>query len=331
MSSRSRAIGAFGLIAALLLATPSPLSAQTRDAKMDMAVSILKGPSGIAAEWLMSDPPAIPGAALTFSTASGADLVTAKLLSGEIDVAVLPINLAAKLYNSGARIRAVAVVGGGMVRFLTSDPSLNSPADLRGKSIAIAGQKATPDYLFRFLMDREGLKAQEDYTASYNLAYPEAAAALAAGRISQAVLPEPFATQALLLAPGLRSPIDLDSLWTAATGLKGYPMSLLVVSSILADSNPKGLRIFLDAYRASVAKTVAQPEATGKLAESLDLGMKAAIAAAAIPKSNYKFEEMAEARPELEGLLGIFLGYEPASIGGKLPDSGFYASIPARP
>jgi len=37
-------------------------------------------------------------------------MVVAKLLNGEIDAGVLPVNVAAKLYNTGAPIRALAVV-----------------------------------------------------------------------------------------------------------------------------------------------------------------------------------------------------------------------------
>jgi NitT/TauT family transport system substrate-binding protein len=287
-------------------------------------ISVLKGPSGISGAWMMANPPSIPGIQLTFTTAATADLVIAKLVSGEIDGGVLPVNVAAKLYNSGLRICVVASVGDGMVKFLTSDPSIASFRDIQGKEIAIAGQKATPDYLFRYLASAAGLVEDRDYRPVYGLGYPEIAAQLAAGRISCAVLPEPFATQALLLDPKLRSPLDLGALWTKATGLPAYPMSVFVLDSALASRRPDLVKALSSAYEYSIRRTVADPAGTSELAESLDLGMKAAIAKAAIPSSNYVFRPAAASRRNIEALLSIFLGFDAKSVGGRLPDDGFY-------
>lgn len=289
-----------------------------------VTISVLKGPSGIGAAWMMSEPPAIPNAELRFATAASADLVTAKLISGEIQGGVLPLNVAAKLFNAGVPIKALAVVGDGMVKFLTNDPGIRRLADLKGREINIAGQKATPDYLFRFLAGKAGLEAGRDYTPVYSLAYPEIAAQLAAGKLACAVLPEPFATQAMMLGKTIASPFDLDKLWTEATGLPSYPMSLFVVSGKLSGARPDIVQAIASSYRASIEKTLADPAATARLAESLDLGMKAAVAQVAIPKSNYVYRPAAEARASIEATLSLFLGEDPQSVGGKLPGADFY-------
>ena len=309
-------------IVTLMLCLATSLFAQ-RSAN-SVVISILKGPSGIGSAWMMASPPQIQGLEIQFLTASGADVVTAKLISGEIQGGVLPVNVAVKLSNAGVPIKAVAVVGNGMVKFLSSDPSIKSLADIRGRDIPIAGQKATPDYIFRYLAETQSLNAGIDYTPVYNLAYPEMAAQLAAGKISCAVLPEPFATQAMMLNKALRSPFSLDVLWTEKTGLASYPMSLFVVSNRLAAERPDVVEMLSHAYAASIQKTLADPALTGRLAESLDLGMKAAVAQAAIPKSAYVYIDASEARNSIETLLSLFLAFDPQSVGGKLPDSDFY-------
>ena len=311
-------------IAAVLLALIPLSGALAQQPSTIVTVSVLKGPSGIGAAWMMSEPPAIPNAELRFVTAASADLVTAKLISGEVQGGVLPLNVAAKLFNAGVPIKALAVVGDGMVKFLTNDPGIRSLADLKGREIHVAGQKATPDYLFRFLTGKAGLEPGRDYSPIYSLAYPEIAAQLAAGKISSAVLPEPFATQAMMLGKAIASPIDLGKLWTEATGLPSYPMSIFVVSGKLAGSRPDVVQSLGSAYRASIAKTLADPAATARLAESLDLGMKAAIAQVAIPKSNYVYRPAVEARASIEATLSLFLDEDPQSVGGKLPGADFY-------
>lgn len=287
-------------------------------------LSVLKGPSGISGAWLEADPPVLPGITLDFSVVASADLAIAKLVSGEIRGGVLPVNVAAKLYNAGLHICVLGSVGDGMVKFLSSDLSIHSLRDLEGKEIAIAGQKATPDYLFKYLASSEGLREGADYRVLYNLGPPEIAAQLATGKLSCAVLPEPFATQALALNPRLRSPLDLGNLWTKATGLSSYPMSLFVLDARLAARRPDLAAALTSSYAASVAKTNADPGETADLAESLDLGMKASVAKAAIPVSAFVYRSAPEARKSIEAILKVFLGFDPGSIGGKLPDDAFY-------
>ena len=313
----------FVFAAVLVLASLSGISAQQNAEKV--LISIIKGPSGIASAWMMSDPPQSTGVELRFVTAASADLVTAKLISGEIQGGVLPVNVAAKLFNAGVPIQALAVVGNGMVKFLSADPAIRQLVDIRGRDIHIAGQKATPDYIFRFLAEKEGLKAGQDYRAIYNLAYPEMAAQLAAGMIDSAVLPEPFATQALLLNSSIREAIDLDALWKEKTGFDSYPMSLFVVSKALSIRQPQLVEAIGASYARSIEWTNADPAATAKLVETLDLGMKAQVALVAIPKSNYVYIKASRARASIEALLSLFLVSDPQSIGGKLPSGAFYA------
>ncbi|HET7839632.1 MAG TPA: MqnA/MqnD/SBP family protein [Rectinemataceae bacterium] len=314
--------------ALLALLAASALAAGASAQSRPLVIAALKGPSGIGLVKLFEKPPVLPDAGTVSPIAVGsADLMAAKVISGEYDMAVLPVNMAAKLYSSGIGIRLVAVIGNGMVSFLTSDPSINSLADLRGKEIAVAGQGATPDYLFRRLLKGAGLDPDRDLRLSYALPYPEAAMALAAGKISCAVLPEPFASLALASKPDLRPALDLGRLWTQATGEASYPMTALVASSTLAAQRPDAVGALLAACSSSIDWVKANPKDAGALVEKLDLGLKAGIAEKAIPRSNYTYLSALQARAGIEALLATFLEMAPASIGGKLPDAAFYASF----
>jgi NitT/TauT family transport system substrate-binding protein len=293
-----------------------------------IVVGALKGPSGIGLIRLFEAPPSPPdGSEVRLVAAASADLMTAKIISGEYDAGVLPLNVAAKLYASGVKIRLAAIVGDGMVSFLSSDPAIRTLADLRGRKVNVAGQGATPDYLFRRLLKGEGLDADKDLRLDYSLPYPEAAVAVASGKIDCAILPEPFATMARLRNPGLRSSIDLGALWTRQTAQPSYPMTAFVVSSRLASERPAAVKAILEACAASIAWVVARPAEAGALVERLGLGLRAGVAAKAIPLSAYAFKDAVAARPEVEALLGAFLELSPASVGGRLPDDGFYASF----
>lgn len=293
-----------------------------------IVVGALKGPSGIGMVRLFEAAPAPADLSpVELVAVASADLMTAKIISGEYDAGVLPVNVAAKLYNAGMPLRLAAIVGNGMVSFLSAEASVSSLADLKGKSVNVAGQGATPDYLFRRLLKGAGLDPAKDLSLDYSLPYPEAAVALASGKIAYAILPEPFATMAKAQNPKLKAILDLGALWTSQTGQKSYPMTAFVVSSKLATERPQAVKAILDAYEASIRWAIEKPAEAGALVEKHELGLKAGIAAAAIPVSAYVFETASEARPSIEALLGVFLELAPASVGGKLPGDGFYADF----
>ena len=292
-------------------------------------VGTLKGPTGIGMARLFEAPPGLPGGdTLALEAVASADAMAARLVSGELDAAVLPVNMAAKLRTAGLPYRMVAVVGMGMVSVVTTDPAVKTFEDLKGRELHVAGQGATPEYLLRAIARKKGLDPDKDLTLAFHLPPPEIAASLAAGRISAAVLPEPFATQALKGNPQARVPFSLEALWKETTGRPGYPMSVFVMRDALLQERPKTAKALAGAYEASIAWVKAHPAEAGTLAEKHDLGMKAAVAAAAIPRSAYVFTPARAARADMEALLSVFLAVSPKSIGGRLPGPDFYAEIP---
>ena len=306
------------LTAALLLVSAAVAAEEA------LTVYGLKGPSGVGMVKLFETPPAVPGTKVTVEALASADLMVARFVSGEAKIGILPPNVAAKLASAGKPLAVVAVVGNGMLSLVTSDTSVRSVASLRGKEVYVAGQGATPDFVFRRILASRGLDSEKDLSLRYSMAYPEMAQSLIAGRISTAVLPEPFATMALAGGKGLSVPFDMQAEWKAAGGSSDYPMTVLVVDTRFADEHPAAVAAIAAAYRAAVDWVVAKPKEAGALVERADLGLKAPVAAAAIPRSAYVFIPAAEARSDLEALFSVFLSLSPASIGGKLPDSRFY-------
>ena len=308
---------------ALLLGLAGAAPAQSASGE-PLTVYAIRGPSGVAMIRLFEHPPSAAGGPVRMEALAQADLVAARLVSGEAKVGMLPPNVAAKIASTGKRIQVAAVTGTGMLSLLTSDSAIRRFSDLRGKTIEVAGQGATPDFVFRRILRFRGLDPDTDMRLGYSLAYPEIAQSLIAGRVSTALLPEPFATMARIGRPDLRLVSDVQLEWRQAGGAGNYPMTVLVVDAAYARSDPAGVRAILDAVKASSEWVTANPAEAGALVEKHDLGLRAPVAAAAIPRSNYVFIPAAEARPALEALYETFLQFAPESIGGKLPEDSFY-------
>jgi len=308
---------------ASLRATPEETPPET------LRAAALVGPSGIGMAYLFGNPPDLGnGTAVSFEAAGSVDVLLPKLLKGEIDIGILPPNVAAKLHNlqSGSVVLG-AVVGNGMISLVTRDDSVRNLADLAGKTVSVVGQGATPEYVLRALMEKSGL-ATGSIILDYSIPATEIGAALIGGKIEYALVPEPFATIAVMNgAKGdkpVRRAILLRDVWKSNGLGDDFPMTVCVIRTDYAKQYPRTVRKFLEAYRASIAWTVANPDAAGPYVEKAGLGLKAPIAAKAIPASNYVFLAAGEGRASIEKLLSVFLEFAPEAVGGRLPDDGFY-------
>ena len=284
----------------------------------------LKGSSGVGMVRLFEEPPRIPGFNIKVEALAQIDLMAARFISGEARVGILPPNIAAKIASSGKDLRAAAIIGNGMLSLLGSDSGVRNLADLRGKTVEVAAQGATPDFVFRKLLESNGLTPERDVILGYSMAPPEIAQSLIAGKVSFALLPEPFAAMALAGKPDLVSVTDIQQEWSRVGGKENFPMTLLVIDGAFADENPGAVKEILNAIKTSVEWVRAYPAEAGSLVEKHELGISAPVVAAAVPKSNYVFIPAAEGRASIEALLNLFLSYAPASIGGFLPGDRFY-------
>ncbi|QQO07987.1 ABC transporter substrate-binding protein [Breznakiella homolactica] len=293
-------------------------------AQSHLTIYGIKGPSAVGMIRVFDRPPRIPGMTVTVEALASADLMAAKFISGEAKIGILPPNVAAKIASAGKPVQVAAVVGTGMLSLLTADPSVQSVEDFKGKTVEVAGQGATPDYVFRRILISRGMNPDRDLRLGYSLAYPEIAQSLIAGRVENALLPEPFATMARSGKPNLRVVGDIQEEWVRAGGEGNYPMTVLVVDANFAREQPGVLRAILNEYKNSIEWVTANPAEAGALVEKHNLGLKAPVVAMAVPRSNYVFIPAAAARPALESLYRTFLEFSSASIGGVLPGDGFY-------
>jgi NitT/TauT family transport system substrate-binding protein len=291
----------------------------------ELVIYGLRGPSGVGMIRLFEEPPALPNTKVSMEALAQANLMAAKFIAGEAKIGILPPDTAAKIAASGGtKLQAAAVTGMGMLSLLSADEAVQRIEDLKGRSVEVAGQGATPDYVFRKILLSKGLRPDTDVIFGYSLAYPEIAQALIAGRLSLAMLPEPFATMARTGNSSLRPVGSIQDEWAGATGTGNFPMTVLVVDSDWARTHRQALIIVLDRLKASIEWVLSNPAEAGALVEKHDLGLRAPVVAAAVPRSNYVYIPAVEARPALESLYGAFLEFAPQSIGGALPPDSFY-------
>ena len=290
-------------------------------------VATLKGPTGMGMAKLIDDAKSEEGLKNTyeFTVASAPTELTASIIKGDFDIAALPTNLAATLYQkTEGAIRVAAVNTLGVLYVLENGETVQSISDLRGKTLYATGQGSTPEYILRYILQKNGIDPDQDLTIEYMTEHSELATAMAAGTVSLGVLPEPNVTSAMVQNESLRVALDLTKEWEAAAPGTTVMQGCIVVSTKFAQEQPQALAEFLQAYRASVSYLNENPDQGAQLIEAAGIIPKAAIAKKALKNCNIVYIDGEEMQQKLSAFLQVLYDASAASVGGKLPDEAFY-------
>lgn len=282
-------------------------------------IGVLNGPSGIPCAPLMekASEGTVP---FEFEVFASAQTELPKLLKGEIDVGFLPPNVAAKVYNTSKNsLVCLGITGNGNIFLMTKDESVSSFRDLDGKTISCAGQGATPEYVAKFLMKKNSVSANLDFTTPN----PEIAGVLIAGKFDYALVPEPFATVIETKDGSFRRAINISDEFKSAVK-SDFPMTLLVANASYTKKHKKEIAKVIEEFRNALQWSNDNTSEAGALVEKHSLGLKATVAAKAIPNAVLTWKTAKDGRADIEKILSVFLENAPESVGGKLPDKKFY-------
>ena len=290
-------------------------------------VMVLNGTTGFGMAKLISDNTS-GGAALpyTVQVETDASNITASLISGACDIAALPTNAAANLYNKtngGVKVIAVNTLGVLYVMNNTEKVAITSFEDLRGKTVYCPAQN--PTFLFKAVCEANGLKVGEDITIDNTYAQPaDLRTALASGMVEIAVLPEPMVTIAKSANASLAASLDLTAEWEKHYPENSLMQGCVVVRTAFLEQYPDAVNAFLAEYKASIEFVNQNPEQASEMIVAAGIFAQAPVAKKAIPNSNICYIDGAEMKAGLEKFFEILYAVAPASVGNALPAADFY-------
>ena len=335
-----------GLAACLALVMCLPLAACGGDQEEEtpaedpvtVRVAALKGPTAMGMVKLMSDSDAAAesgeettGNTYDFTLAASADEVSPKLMQGELDIACVPANLASVLYNrTDGGIVTLAVNTLGVLYIVENGNSVQSMADLAGRTIAASGKGSTPEYALRYLLSENGIDPDNDVTIDWRSEHSECVAALASGSATIAMLPQPFVTVAQTQLPDLRVALDLTEEWDALDNGSALLTGVVVARADFVEEHPAAVEQFLTSYADSVDWVNDNTAEAAELIGGYDI-VDAAVAEKALPYCNIVCITGSEMKDMLSGYLQVLFDAAPASVGqdaetgeGGLPGDDFY-------
>ena len=261
-----------------------------------------------------------------FQMTTGADELLPLMVKGELDIALVPSNVASVLYNkTQGGVTVIDINTLGVLYMISGDASIKNITDLKGKTVYLTGKGTTPDYTLQYILAQNGMNSA-DLTLEYKSEATEVAAMLAENPGAVGLLPQPFVTVACSQNEALSVIFDMDEEWNKAQGGNGSSTvtGVTVVRNEFLKENEDAVKIFLKEHADSVDKINADAAKGGELAVKAGIVGKAPIATKAIPNCNIVCITGEEAKAKISGYLNVLFEQSPEAIGGSLPGEEFY-------
>ena len=325
----------FIFMAAILLLTGcASNNASYKDDKHEqktIKVAALKGPTSMGLVKLFKD--SDEGNSYDkyeYTILNSPEEVVAGLSKGEFDIAARPSNLASILYNksNGQMLKVLAINTGSVLNIASKDDSIKTLEDLKGRTIVTSGKGATPEFVMRFILEKNGIDPDSDVAFDFKSEHTEVVADIAKNPDHVALLPEPFLTVAKGKVEGLDTRISLGDEWSKIEGAGELITGVTVVTNkylqtLESDDDKLSLERFLDHYNDSVDFANKKTADAAKIIGEMGI-FPEDVATKAIPNCKIIFEDSDKMKEDLSKFYESLFSVNPKSIGGALPDEGFY-------
>ena len=335
---KKRLMAAAAAALALVMAVPSPVLAGepsddisymgSTDAT-EVNVGMIMGPPSMGMGWMIHE----NEEGNTYNDynfeVGGVDYtaLASKLNTGDYDIIHCPSNVGAILYNNKdlkEEVEVIDISNLGLLYILTTDDSIKSMDDLKGRTVYSIGEGGPPEYTFGYLLDQEGLS--DDVNFSFRSTPFEVLNLLQDEKNSIALLPQPFVEVAKLLVPDLKVPIDITEEWDNLKLESGAESvtTITIVRKKFLEEHEQAVVEYLNLLKKSVAYSLSHVDEAAEWTDTYETFLNPEVAADAIPYVNMCAITGQEMKEKLEGFLKIMYDYNPDAVGGSMPDDDFY-------
>ncbi|MBO4884830.1 MAG: ABC transporter substrate-binding protein [Clostridia bacterium] len=296
------------------------------DEAAPVRIASLKGPTSMGLVKLMdANDKGESAQSYEFTLSGTANEIVPLLTRGELDIAMVPCNLASVLYNNTqGKVKVVAVNTLGVLYVVENGEEIQSVADLAGKTVYSTGKGTTPEFALNYILASNGLDPENDLTIEYKSEATEVLAALTGDAAGIGVLPQPYVTAALAQNESLRVALNLTEEWDKVSEDSRMITGVAVARAAFIEENPEALAAFLEEYAASVEYVNANVEEAAQWIADLGIVAKAPIAQKALPACNIVYIDGEEMKTAVSGYLAALFDQNPEAVGGQLPDEAFY-------
>ena len=243
----------------------------------------------------------------------------------QVDIALVPTDMAAKVYNKNSSYQIFASIGQGSYYLVTSDPEVRGfNSTLINKEIAIAGENSMTDNIVKAILKKNNID-ETLVKFKYTNTVPELVKTLTLGEIYIGIVPETSLTSLLYKHSGLKILASTNDAYENTFDIsEGYPQFSVIVRKDFADNNKEYVNKFLSKVKESIEFVNNNPLQAGAYGEELKIPIKPQILSKAIKRCNLKFIEIDKFKQNYEYFFDILYNYNNEAVGGTVPDESIY-------
>ncbi len=291
---------------------------------VDMTVACMTGPTGMGMAKLMADSEAkLTANNYTFEVKAAATDILPKFIKGEINIASVPTNVAATVYNqTGGKVRILAVNTYGVLSILEKGNTIDSIDDLKGKTVYSTGKGQNPEYILNYILTQNGINPESDLTIEF-VSSDDLKAKLISGEAEVAMAPEPLATAVMVQNKELNRVLSINDEWSKVSENQ-LMMGCVIALESYINENKAAVEKFLEEYSKSIAFAKENIDQAANLCATYQISPSAPIAKKSLPLSNLCYVTGAEMKASVTAYYSVLFAANPTSIGGAMPKDDFY-------
>lgn len=271
---------------------------------------LLNGPTGIGGLKMMRDYKKI-----YIKIINSPENMISSIIKGETDIAAVPANMAAIIFNRNIRYKAAAVISEAKVFIASSDNKIQTINDLRNKTIYCGAKLAASDLMLRYLISKEKIR---NVNINYSFSNPDLAKAVFSKNAVIAVLPEPFLSSAMLENEDVHIVADISKY------TENYPVAVLIVKDTFVDNNRALLKEVLEEYKKSTEYVLNNKNEIENLLEKSSMIVNPKAVVYGLSRMGLTFYGGAKMKFALNSYYNFLYNFDKKIIGGKIPADDFY-------
>lgn len=259
------------------------------------------GLPSIAISKLIADNSKVENITLECSIQKTTDLLLSELMKGEVDLAIVPSNLALQAYKKDLGYKVAATIGWESLN-LVSTEEISNISELEGCEVYNTGKGLTPDIVFKNILSKNNVN-EENINFSYVGAASELAPLLISGQAKYAVVPEPVLSTVMAKNSDIKIVLSLNDEWRKVNNVEnGYPQSTLLIKeefyNKIKDTNAYDKLI--EAFNESEKWVIDNPQLAAEKCEELGITVNKDVINESIKNSNLKFTKIEDSKEEYE-------------------------------
>lgn len=284
------------------------------------------GLPAIAISKLSQDNPKIKdGYEVKYNLEATSDALSTDVMKENLDIAIVPSNMAPVAYNKTSNYQIAGTVGMGSFYLVSSDEEVTGiNTSLEGKEVGNIGKGLTPDITVQALLEEEKVDVS-NITFNYSNEASDLVSLLATKKITTGIVPEPALSGLLTKNPDLKVICGINDTWKEVfKNENGYPQSTLIIKSSFAKENPEFVESFINALTENIKWINENPKEAGEYAVKFGVNVKAPLLVKAIDRINLKFISISDCKVDYINYYNELFSFNPKVLGGKVPDENIY-------